>query len=1168
MTKSLLDRQQGRLFEPKFTRQIKPASSYLVDQYKKDEDIKYFNNTNIESTSSYRYNTNPFITSVQELRVDFSRFENHTFFHSAVANVNEAFDKIVNFYPYEKSKKEIEKYEDDLTGFEKYVLESFPRNLGYLIFSGTIVGESLSNGTQINVKDRSGASLSSLSDTTSGNPVLDPNNSPFSIEMFINVPEQSNDNQIIVQKFKSLSNNFSLSLSASNSTSSGELHFSITSGSNYSYVSGSLTKGTFNHIHAMYDPFNDRRLKLLINENIHSSSQQTLFKSLSYDSNDMTIGTGVTYRKGLDLFTNKQTFSGSIDDLRYFHTTFPISEIKKRKFKSFYADENDNLKLYFKFNEPYGDYTGNDILIDSSGNSLHSRIDNFILANRSLSGSSIPVLSEDLKRNPILFPSYDTVLTLNENLITTASFYDEFNPNLITKLIPKHYFQEATNFRDFGNELEQFESTFSTLSDGNPGKNKTELPPIQILMKLLLSYAKFFDELKLLIDAVTSYRFTEYEEYDTTPDPLLKQKSKLLNLKLPNLFSYGDIEQILSGINLSKNPSLSIKNLNNIQNLIWRRMLSDAPKINNARGTARSIKSIFRNAGIEPDNILTFREYGGSKEKSLDASREIKKDIYRFLSFTGSYGKSTTNLNYQGYPIDSEIPNIKSGYLSGSRIQIGEPKIRGSFVNKTSDNIHGISNNSSDGLLTSGSFTYEGLYHWKEGYRNTPESLIRIHTTGTLAPSNKEACIVNLVASNEKLNLYYRDDPSTSSPVNNLFLTGLNIFDKDVWYVSFGKKNSHDLGEGAYGTGSFFLRASKQLNGEIITQFYTASLFNESSSSVFKNISEYNTSGSFLVIGSQSLQEPSESRFLNDSTLTNENVNNTNFHGLLANARYFSKNTSRKEFINRAKNYDTFGVTNPKINYSFANISTGSFERLVLFTDAKQGVTGSDSSGNIRLFDFSQNDFHFAGSNFKSNSNVMYNKRVNFEKLSDKFDLNFTKEKVRIRSLNESENLEQSYFATTTPAFEVLPSEESIDDNRLSLDMSVMKGLNDNILRMFNDFTALEDGLGKPNLIFGSNYQDLKILREIYFNNVLEAINLEKYRDLFKWIDNSFTEIVYSMVPRTTNFLGINFIYESHVLERNRYQYLYDEIYMKALQRDRQRSQILLSQYVGKAKRH
>ena len=143
-----------------------------------------------------------------------------------------------------------------------------------------------------------------------------------------------------------------------------------------------------------------------------------------------------------------------------------------------------------------------------------------------------------------------------------------------------------------------------------------------------------------------------------------------------------------------------------------------------------------------------------------------------------------------------------------------------------------------------------------------------------------------------------------------------------------------------------------------------------------------------------------------------------------------------------------------------------------------------------------------------------------------------------------------------------------MDDNRLSVDMSVMKGLNDNILRMFNDFTPLEDAYGQPNLIFGESYQEAKHLRDIYFNNVLDVLSLQKYRELFKWIDNSFTDVLYSIVPRTTNFLGVNFIYESNVLERHRFKYLYDEIYMKAAQRNGERGNIFLSQFVGRVKKH
>lgn len=1162
MSKKLFDQTQGKLFKPRFSRSNKPSSNYLDVQNNTNVNNSDFKNTNLSSTSSFRYGDKPYLVSTQQLRVDWAHFENHTFFHSAVANVNESFDRIVNFYPFEKSEKELEVFEDTLTGYEKYILSLFPKNVGYLNFSGTVSGESLNNGTQILVKDRRGSSINTISDRVDGAPILDPKKSPFAVEFFIKPSLMANDNQVIVQKYQSLSKNFTLALSHSSDTTKCEVHFGITSGSNHLLVSGSVRKGLFSHVTAMYDRHGDQRVKLLINDTIHSSSMSKMFESLDYNASNMTIGVGSNVRLGGNVFNVKNTFSGSLDDLRYFHAVDPISVIKKRKFRSFYPSAKDpTLKLYYRFNEPHGVYTGNNIVLDSSGNSLHETILNFNTKNR-LTGSDNPVLSENKYRNPVLFPTFESLKNLNTRLLASASLYDEYNPNLITKLIPQHYFQDGSNFREFNEEFDRLGKGFHTFSGNNPGSGKSELLGPQLLIKLLLTYAKFFDELKIMIDGITSTRHTDYNDYDTTPDIFLKEKAKMLNTTLPNLFSVGDLSQYIIGLDLTSGKAKAVKSLNEIQNLIWRRILSEAPKMKLHKGTVHSIKGIFRQSGIEPDNILTFREYGGAKEKSLSSSRELKRDVFRFLSFTGSYGKLTTTINAQGYPNDVEIPKIKSAFLSGSRVQVGRPRARGSFTNKTLLNPHGISNQSSDGLYTSGSFTFEGLYSWDQGYKGVKESLIRMHVTGTSAPSNQEACIINLVASNNRLTAYFNESPSKAA-TSELFLTGVNVFDKNVWYVSFGRKAGHDLN--TVGTSSYFLRAAKQLNGDLIENHTTSSIFKDfSADNVLQNLTSYNTSGSFLLVGSQSLQ--GGTKFLNNSTISDAKV--TNFHGLLTNLRFFSKDTSRKEYLNRAKNYDSYGVNNPKVNYSFTNLTSGSFERLIINTDAKQGTEATDTSGNITLFDFSQNNLHFLGSNFQNSKNVMKNVRVDFEVLSDKFDVNFTREKVRIRSFQEAGNIEQSYFATTTPVHEVLPFEESLDDNRLSLDMSVMKGLNENILKMFNNFDPLDDALGNPNLIFGESYGDLNHLREVYFNNVLEVVDLQKYRNLFKWIDNSFTDVVYSVIPRTTNFLGINFIYESGVLERNRFKYLYDEIYMKSGERDGNRGNIFLSQFVGKMKKY
>lgn len=1155
---SVLNNGRGSLFRPTIIRNDGSNSdSYLIrDTLESQTYSKRFANTNLESSSSFRYGDKPYLVSTQQLRLDWSKFENHTFFHSAVSNVNESFDKIVNFYPFDKSEKEIEKYEDDLTGFEKWVLDSFPKNVGYLNFSGS---NGPYGGNIIEIVDKRGVNIESISSERDGTSVLDPVNSPFSIEFFMKVPEEINDNQVILQKFSNNRNNFTLALSQSNSTSECEIYFSTIKTNTGLVVSGSIPKGEFVHCSAFYY-VNDvtgedaaagltGRLFLLVNETLTQSPNRVFYSDLSFPNTSLLIGSGSEYiynkdafPPALQSFKPRQSFSGSIDELKFFHKYNTPENIKKNKFKSYYPQKNDNMKLYLKFNEPYGEYSGNNVVLDSSGNSLHGRIENFNTDCR-LTGSDVPVTAEEVKRNPILFPSYESVDSLNQQLLTTASLYDDFNPNLITKLIPQHYFQDATNFRDFNEEFDAMGQFFKSISNSNVGKNRSELPSMQLLIKLLLTYAKFFDEIKLMIDGMTDFMHTQYDDFETTPDVFLIEKAKLTNTILPHLMSYGNVDQLFKGINLDDQKSKSTKSLVEIQNLIWRRLLSEASRLKSRKGTAESIKGIFRNAGIEPDNILDFREYGGAKIKSLDASKESKKDVIYLLNFTGSIGRTSSNLNAQGYPTDNNLPHIKSGFLSGSRIQPGKPLVKGTFVNKTPQNIHGVSDEPSDGLFTSGSFTYEGLYSWPRGYQFVSESLARLQLTGSSAPSSTESCIFNLIADDNKLELHFKEHQSSDTAVKKVAIEGLNVFDKGNWFVSFGKKNLHDIENSL--SSSYFLRAIKQRNAKVLEEHYTSSFFREGSDSALKiQSSAYNASGSFISVGSQSFNGVGS--FLNDhgDSLI------TGFSGFIGNLRFFSKFIDENEALTHAKSYTNYGVSDPKVNYNFNNIDSGSFERLVLHTDLKQNTKAADASGNFRLFDFSQNNIHFEGSNFENDVVVLKPERVNYEILSDKFDLNYSKDKIRVRSFQDLENKSSEYFAEFAPIHDIIVSEESLDDNRLSLDMSVMKGSNRNILNSFGSLDIFENALGQPNLIFGEHYPDLENIRKIYFNNFLEKLDLQKYRELFKWIDNSFTDVIYSITPRTTNFLGINFIYESHVLERNKFKYRYDQIYLEANERE------------------
>jgi len=1162
--KALLDRNvPGKIFKPKF-RRGDPTTSFLKKPDNIDFTLNEFSDTNIESSSSYRYGDKKELVSTQQVRTDFSNFVNHTFFHSAVANVNESFDRIVNFYPFNGTNKEIENFEDGLTGFEKYVLDIFPKNVGYLVFSGTQKGESSALGTSISVNDREGSTYQTISNKKSAKAVLDPKTKPFTLSFFCKIPEQVNDNQIIFQKKSSLANNFTIALSSSASTSEADVVFGITSGSQFTYVTSSIKKGNFVNVAAVYDPQGDEKTKLIVDNVPVSSSMSTVFTSLDFSSENLTIGTGDQVRLNNALFDQQQTFSGSIDEVRYFHSAKNLSQIKKDQFNSIYA--SDDLKLYFKFNEPSGSYSARKVVLDSSKSNLHSTIINYIDSHTRTTGSDSPILNEIISRNPVLFPDYTPVSNLNQVLLTSGSDYDEANPNLITKLIPPHYFLEANNEENFSENLGKLGEAFEEGSNKFPGKNVNELQSSTLLVKFLLTWAKYFDELKILNDAITSIQHTNYDDFETTPDPFLKRRAADLNLELPNLFASAELSQLISGVNLTENYSNSSKTLNEVQNSIWRRIISDSTNMKLTKGTMDSIKSVFRSSGIEPDNILTFREYGGAQLKSLESSRRKKVDVLGMLNFSGSFGQTISSVDNEGYSTD-KIPKAKSGFLSGSRTQVGNPKISGEFINKTKSLIHGTSNNPNDGLFSSGSFTYEGLYRFLT-VPEEPQSLIRIHTTGSTSPSNKESVISNLLASgpNQTLDLFIRDSPTTGD-VKRLSLTGVNIFDEEPWHISFGRRAAHDIGKTK--RSEFFLRAVKQENGEVIEQYQVSSSYADVPDSLLVSASfEHNASGSFLVMGPQIFQNGSAGKFLNDSTGGVDSLaHSSSFSGLVTNSLFWSKFITEKEWIEHATNNASVGVIDPKINYNFENLATGSFERLIIQTNGKQATTSSNSQGKITFFDFSQNNLHFQGSNFEDSKNVFKPTRVEFETLSSMFDTNIAKNKVRVRSFQDLTMVENSNFAQIAPIHETIPSEEVVDDNRFSIDMGVFRGLNENIMSTFATFTAIDDALGRPNALFADRYVDLEDLRKIYFNNVLEKIDLGKFRTIFKWIDNSFTDLVFSLVPRSTNFLGINFIYESHVLERNKLRYLYDEIYLKSLPRDPTRGNLLLSQFVGKIKK-
>lgn len=1144
--KNLRNNKPG-LFSSTITRGLKQGPSSGKASFKRADNELV--SSDILSTSSFKYSLDgEGLKSTQQLNVDYSNFANHTFFNSAQVKTNVAFDIIFNGFPFDGTKQEFESFFEGLTGFEKWVYDQFPKNKGYMYFaaSGSTTGPYMGEQTYITVVDRAGAAYPTVSKTTTGENVLNPGSNSMTLEMQLFIPELPSTASMILDKHNEASgirNGYSLVLNPTGSSVSGSISLYVMSGSVYDTVTIEVKKGQFNHIAFVWDRTPGiETISGYVNQELLASSVQPIeFGYIDASTANLYIGSGSAIT---GLFTPTLTFSGAMDELRIWHKVRTDDERNLYKEKNIFAQ--DGLKAYYKFNEPSG--SNSSVVLDYSGHSLHGKLSTggILLGVREIPTSSIagasPMIWERIVDNPILFPSHPDVLVLQSELLNSASLFDQANPNIITRLIPPHYLAE-------GQVEEGFETETGLITEQIQGGNDPRsfaLGATQTLLLLLYTWAKFFDEMKLYVQTISTLRTVDYDLEDTVPDQFLLDLARNEGIELPPLFNGASIEQFIEGENIQSDISNNDITLQNVRNQIWRRILINLQDVLKSKGTIHSVKSFIRAVGIDPDNNFRIREFGGPTNRPLTFVREKRSEISTMLAFPSMSNGTGGAL-------------LISPFLSSSRVEPGWPYAGGSA-------------DSGNGYFTSGSFTMEGTFRFVPGtFTQNSQSLMRLQTTGS-STTARPGLALNVVAvsSSNTVTLFARPDISGSRATLAVPVTGVDIFDGSQWYVSVGRQRSDD-GLESLVSSSYFIRIAKQNYGEIVQSYNTSSMYADDieDKSVWTLTSSLvNASGAYVAIGSQSLPTGTGIPLLNDTVSAPEAARVTPFEGRITQFRFWSKYLTEEEWPEHVRYFRSVGVEDPLTNFNFATTPTGSFQRLRLDASTDQVVTESNSSGEIFLTDFTQNGFTLSGSGFPQTSSVIVPERFFFSYLSPKFDESATTDKVRIRGFSEFANVQETPWASVSPVYDIERSELPTDNTRFTIDFSVVDALNQDIVTIFSSLKALDNILGNPELIFSPDYPGLDDLRQIYFNKLTDKMNLRLFFEFFKWFDTNIGTFVAQLLPRKTRFLGTNFVVESHMLERPRVEYQFSDIYLGDNTRHSLKDTILLQLITGEFKRY
>jgi hypothetical protein len=1055
------------------------------------------------------------LKSTQQIPIDYSKFENHTFFNSAEANVNMAFNSIINEFPFDGSRDEIQKFLDSLTGFEKWVYDKFSKSVGYLKFD---------SNSYMFIDDKKGIFLPELSKNSTALPVIDSKNKSISFQLDYFHPTNINsDNYVIFQKINNTGNGISLFASKSLSSNDNINLVALVSSSSL-FISASLEvkKGSFNHLTLVFDK-NSSNNSLTLYEganNLNKSIEKFNFNDLNISNSYFSIGSGSSQIFGNNQFVPKQLMTGALDDFRIFHESIDKEKIVKNMNNTVYPVEEPNLVFLQRYNEPSGSYSGNSIVLDYSGNGLHTNIFGFSnsLRNQDLGISSLKS-NEDLSISPVLFPTYQLSKDLNISLLVSATNYDANNPSLITKLIPRHFLIESTQFEGFLNEEAGIGDEYGTNNSAFPIPGSGKIGSPQIISAFLFTIAKQFDEYKIFIDHFSKLLHVNYDSFENISDQMINFYSNYFGLDgSPFIYQLMNFAQYYG-----ENKDNSSINKKQLTAKILRRLLVNYQDILKSKGTKQSIEAVFRAIGINPDTSIRIREFGGAFQNNMKSSRRKQTSIKSVLDFSGSLSNSVTK------------PILRSPFLSQSRVEPGYPLPAG---------------NLNDSLLTSASFSIESRFCFPgknyESYKQY-QSLMRLNVSS----STEINPIFNIVAKKQDLllgetgsvQLFGRTiNDSVEDNLLNLQINGVNVFDGDDWYVAL-LRNKQNM------TSSYSLVLSKNqgYNSLILS---SSKIFNETEGSTSPNLlanySTDNLSGSFISIGFASIN--SSNVGLSKNSIT-QLAKETSFEGQISSLRFFTKHLNNLEITEHIKNPDSVGVIDPIKNYNFNKNISGSYERLRLDLSFDQPVTESNGSGTLEILDFSQNFISASASGFESNKKIIFPKRFDYTILEPKFDERTNDNKVRIRSLENPTESEQQLGVETGFLYKTLNENNSIEDNRLSIEISLIKSLDEDIVNILATLESIEKAIGSLNNQYSINYKELEKIREIYFNRLTGKINYAKFLDFYNWFDVSIENFIAQLLPIKTKFIGMNFLIESHMLERHKISYKDFNRFLKPTQR-------------------
>lgn len=1071
----------------------------FLDEILSDLNILNSDQLNSETLSYFLKNLDDYdaFFSTQQLKnIDYSKFSNHVFFDSAVNKLDFAFKKILSF-PYDANEIEHLEFINSLDGYTDYILRNeFPKSLGAIQFNGN---------TKIVIYDKQGYILSDSKEKNEG--LLSPKNNDFSFTFFIKPDVTSNIEKQCIFKKVILDNNNKIidGFVCYTQKEQNDLYLCFHISSSLNNISSifktKIDENLMQHVCInVFDIINNKiNVEFIINNKLSNLVNKNVLKLYSSLFPEQFLSKDVQFilGEGNINFLNNSGDSIElnncyhvIDEFIYESRRLNNDLIKKRLFEN--IKQNKYTLLYLRFNEPKGQYENSQLVLDYSGNKLHGLLfniddDTFVNDTSNIKTESLLKL-ESLIINPVLNGHYNEILLNRNKLLNNAKYYDENNSNLIFNLMPKHYFINQGVFENLSNFVNQNNFSNENLNNQNKLKDLAN----NHIVNIALIWAKFFDELKLYIDSITNLLDLDYDnlnknDYTSLYLPLL---CKLYGFKFSEIFVNITNDQLQDKNILFENIR-SQNSIRKIQNLLWKRILINSQDFLRSKGTKNSIKTLFNSLGLESDSFINIIE---TSSNSIVTQNENYDLIHKKLNSINLYNNINSEYN------DLHVSNKHFVMLKNL---------------KTSNNLKGLNTD----------WSFETFIKFNSNLQfKKIQSILKFNFENKcfmhlyFKKNNIDSKLGNLI-------LEYSPFLFNTNYNQKIEIENINLFDIEKYICISQSLNTEE----------YKLLINLTVNNianEIIAEniYVTNDLIINIPEYYLNRLSGYNKENIDIIIGD--FNQINQNNYL-------ENINeNTDFQGELIKLRYWKKYLSKNEKIRHSNDIsniaeEIFDIKKQNLVFDF-----------ILKNINDQNLTDDDIAEKIKIKYINEiNDLNKLNC-YHYDDNIDKNKLfndviINTKKFNSKIDESNLRNRIKIISFKDEQNKLLSGNNTKFPSYKLPNTYNNQVSDKLYVDMSITKFIDDDISKLLLNIDSFNEILNKNMSLYQASYYELDKLKDDYFSkyNDKDLINYNSLNNIFKFFDNIVNNIINDAISFNINNKGFNLVYESHLLERHKYEY-------------------------------